>query len=74
MSLASPDIQNDDFDELFQQFEYRLVNTDLLQMIKDRLIALFEIQGLVLKLNKPEVPNPMANFVLDFEPFLEQAI
>lgn len=35
---------------------------------------MFEIQELVLKLRKPEVPWSIANIVLDFEPLLEQIV
>lgn len=47
---------------------------DLIQTIKDNQIILIEIQGFLLKLNKPEAPNSIADFVLDFEPLLEQNV
>ncbi|KAI5394186.1 hypothetical protein KIW84_061037 [Lathyrus oleraceus] len=42
--------------------------------IKDDPIALSEIQGIVIKLRKPEVPSPIVDFVLEFEPLLEKVI
>lgn len=74
VSPTSPSSHTDDFNELFQQLEPRHVGLDLIQTIKDELISLFEIQGLVVKLNKSEVPSPIVEFVLDFEPHLEQVV
>lgn len=42
--------------------------------MRDDPITLFEIQGLVLKLSKPEVPSPIADVILDFKPFFEKVI
>lgn len=44
----------------------------LIQTIEDNHDALIEVNGLLSKLNKPEAPDSIVNFVLDFEPYLEQ--
>lgn len=47
---------------------------DPIRTIKDDPIVLFKIHGLLLKLNKLEVPNPIADFILNFEPLLEEGV
>lgn len=45
---------------------------DLIQIIEDNLASLFEVEGLLSKLNKPDVSDSIVNFVPYFEPFLKQ--
>lgn len=47
---------------------------DLIQTIEDKPIALFEMQGLLSKLNKQETLDSIVDFVMDFEPFLRQTV
>lgn len=74
LSCNSPGGQLDNFDELFGWLKSKLVDIDVLQTIRDNLITLFEIQGLVLKPSKPEVPSLIFNVVLDLEPLLELVV
>lgn len=45
---------------------------DLVQNLEDNLATIFEVKGLLSQLNKLEEPDSINNFVLDFDPFLEQ--
>lgn len=70
-SHASPDVHTKYIIELFQHLRSKLVDMNLIQTIKDDPIFLFEIQGLLLKLNNREVPNPIVDLVLYFDPLIE---
>lgn len=45
---------------------------DLIQTMEDNPIAIFKVKGLLSNPNKPKTPGSIVDFVLDFEPFLEQ--
>lgn len=64
----------DNYNELFGQLKPKLAAIDFLQTIRDDPIVQLEIQGLLLKMRKPDVLDPIANIVLDIEPLLEQAV
>lgn len=57
---------------MFQHLREKLVNMHLIQTIEDNHGALFEVKGFLSKLKKPEAHDSIVNFVLDFEPYLEQ--
>lgn len=45
---------------------------DLIKTIKDNLVVIYDIKGLLTQLNKPEVPDSIVSFILNFELFLDQ--
>lgn len=71
-SPASSEACTNMFAELFQQLKSRLVDMDLIQTIEDNPATIFEIKRFLSKLNKPEAPESIVNFVLDFESVLKQ--
>lgn len=71
-SEACTNIPSYVFAELFQQLKSKLVDMDLIQTIENNPATIFEIKGFLSKLNIPEAPEYIVNFVLDFEPFLKQ--
>lgn len=73
-SPNSPAGSPDNFDELFGQLWSKLVEIDFLNTVRDDPISLFEIQGLIVKLIKPEVPCLIVDIILDLKPLLEQVV
>lgn len=61
----------DFFSKLIQQLKAKIIDMYLIQTIKDIPYTLYKIKGLLAQLNKPEVPNSIVNFIIDFELFLE---
>ncbi|CAI8596888.1 unnamed protein product [Vicia faba] len=75
ISSALLDIQiGDYFAELLHKLKSKLVDMDLIQTIEENPSTLFEIHGLLLKLQKLNASDSTAIFVLDFAPFLEQVV
>lgn len=62
----------DNYIKLFGQLKSKLARIDFLRTIMDNPVVLFEIQGLLLKLRKPDVLGFIAHIMLDLEPLLEQ--
>lgn len=60
------------FAKLIQQWRTKIVDMDLIQTIEDNLVALYDIKGFLTHVNKPEAPDSIVSFILDFELFLEQ--
>lgn len=71
MSPDSPVGPIDKYIELFGMLKSKLVGINFLQTVRGDLVVLSEIQGLLLKLNKPDVPGPIVDIILDFKPLLE---
>lgn len=63
---------NDMFIELFQQLKSKVVDMDLIQTMEGNDTAIFEVNGFLSKINKPEGPDSIVDFVLDLEDFLEK--
>lgn len=69
---SSPAPRNGDFfSKLIQQLKAKIIDMYLIQTIEDIPSTLYKINGLLAQLNKPEVPNSIVNFIIDFELFLE---
>lgn len=64
----------DNYSELFRQLKSKLIGIDFLQTVRDDSIALFDIQGILAKLSKPDVPYPIGDIILDLKPLLEQVV
>lgn len=71
LSPNSPTSPSDINIELFGQLESKLVGIDVLQVVRENPLVLFEIQGLLLKLSKLDVPGHIVVIVLDLELLLD---
>lgn len=63
---------SDMFIELFQQLKSKVVDMDLIHTMEGNDTSIFEVNGFLSKMNKPEGLNSIIDFVLDLEDFLEQ--
>lgn len=64
----------DNYNKLFGKLKSKLFGIDFLLIVRDNPLILFETQGLLLKLRKPDVPGLISDILLNLEPLLEHDV
>lgn len=60
------------FVALIQKLKMKFVNVNLFQTIEGNLVVVYEIKALLKQLHNPDSPDSIVDFILEFEPFVEQ--